>query len=240
GRGVDLPIALWLLGAAKIYTIDLNSYLKAELIKESLDFIKNYPDEIKSILSNSISKERLEKLLLLDLEGDVISRLFELCNITYLAPADASKIELPANSIDLHLSYTVFEHIPQIDLIEILIEGNRLLRSDGLHIHLIDYSDHFSHSDDNISPINFLQYDEESWNSLAGNKYMYCNRLREDDVMSVFDKASIDLIQIESCKKEELRSLLSSNEFFLDEKFSTKSEDCLITTSTWLVGKPRH
>lgn len=37
GRIPLIPLAFWLMGAKKIFTIDLNPYLKEELIRESLD-----------------------------------------------------------------------------------------------------------------------------------------------------------------------------------------------------------
>ena len=80
-----------------------------------------------------------------------------------------------------HISYTVFEHIPAPILSDILSEAQRVLRPSGLAIHLIDYSDHFAHSDASISAINFLQYDDAAWSRLADNPYMYMNRLRADD-----------------------------------------------------------
>jgi hypothetical protein len=64
---------------------------------------------------------------------------------------------------------------------KIINEGNRILSEEGLFVHLIDCSDHFSHNDKSISRINFLQYNVTQWNKLAGNRYVYVNRLRHDD-----------------------------------------------------------
>lgn len=47
----------------------------------------------------------------------------------YLAPRDAANLsELVSESFDFHLSFNVFEHIPQPSLERILIEGKRLLK----------------------------------------------------------------------------------------------------------------
>ena len=51
---------------------------------------------------------------------------------------------------------------------------------------MVDYSDHFSHSDQTISSINFLRYSDDEWQRYAGNRYMYMNRLRHDDVLALF------------------------------------------------------
>ena len=50
----------------------------------------------------------------------------------------------------------------------------------------IDYSDHFSHSDKSISSVHFLQFSDGKCNKIAGNRYMYMNRLRHDDFVSLF------------------------------------------------------
>ena len=42
GRTLDVPIGLWLCGASKIITVDKNPYLKEELTRESLGWIKDH------------------------------------------------------------------------------------------------------------------------------------------------------------------------------------------------------
>jgi hypothetical protein len=59
------------------------------------------------------------------------------------------------------------------------------VRAGGLFVHFIDHSDHFSHSDATISPINFLKHCESDWQGYAGNRYMYMNRLRHDDMIEL-------------------------------------------------------
>ncbi|MFM6005613.1 MAG: methyltransferase domain-containing protein, partial [Sphaerospermopsis kisseleviana] len=93
--------------------------------------------------------------------------LLQFINVDYIAPGDASELSIPSNSIDFHTSYTVFEHIPPDIIKAIIKEGKRVLKSNGLFVHKIDYSDHFSHSDKSISAINFLQFSDSEWNRIA-------------------------------------------------------------------------
>ena len=83
---------------------------------------------------------------------------------------DASKLQLPANSIDYQISYNVFEHIPPDVIVSILKEGNRLVRDNGLFVHRIDFTDHFAHSDKSITFVNFLQYNDHEWEKIVRNK----------------------------------------------------------------------
>ena len=47
GRRINTPLAFWLLGAEKVVTVDLNPYLKEELVKNDLDYIQIYSNIFK-------------------------------------------------------------------------------------------------------------------------------------------------------------------------------------------------
>jgi hypothetical protein len=49
GRRINAPLAFWLLGAKQIFTIDLNPYLKEELVKADLNYIVNNKNEIENL-----------------------------------------------------------------------------------------------------------------------------------------------------------------------------------------------
>lgn len=51
GRVTLVPLAYWLMGAKKTITIDLNPYLKAELKKESLQYISDNKEYILNSLA---------------------------------------------------------------------------------------------------------------------------------------------------------------------------------------------
>jgi hypothetical protein len=169
GRTPDVPIAYWLMGAKGTISIDLNPYLKGELLQESIDYIVENKDEIETLLVPFLDRQRLSELAKLRNSANITTEsILDLCQITYIAPGDASKTNLEDKSIDFHTSYTVFEHIPPDVLRKIVREGNRIIGDNGLFVHRIDYSDHFSHSDKEISAINFLQYSDHEWNRYAG------------------------------------------------------------------------
>ena len=112
-------------------------------------------------------------------------------------------------------------------------EGKRLLRPGGLAIHHIDYSDHFAHSDPRLSPIHFLQYSEKQWARYAGNRYMYMNRLRHDDMLRLFEEAGHRIVN------EDLqRNLGVTGALPLDARFRTKPAEVLAITSAWLITQP--
>lgn len=238
GRVTLVPLAYWLMGAEKTITIDLNPYLKSELIMESLQYVFENKEEILKLFGSLIDKERFDELQVLSRSpGCSVSAFLDLCQIDYVAPGDATDTSFPEQCIDFHTSYTVFEHIPPEVLKEILEEGNRIVKNNGLFVHKIDYSDHFSHSDKSISAINFLQYSDNEWARFAGNRYMYMNRLRHDDFISLFESVGHHIMEIQPHTDQRSQELLRNGSLQLDERFSSKSEDVLAITDAWIISQ---
>jgi hypothetical protein len=114
--------------------------------------------------------------------------------VIYRAPSDAAATGLPNGSIDIHVSYTVFEHIPGPVLEAILRESSRLLSDNGFALHHIDLSDHFA-QDGEITKINFLQYSPAEWESYAGNQFAYHNRLRPGEYRAIYEAAGHEVLE---------------------------------------------
>jgi SAM-dependent methyltransferase len=225
-----------LCGASKVITVDLNPYLKPELIMQDIEYLREHREEIISSFTpySPTFAERFEQLV--RFEGK-LEQLLAMTNIVYSAPADATDLRLPSQSIDYHISYTVFEHIPAEVIRAIWREGRRLLKPDGLFIHLVDFSDHFSHSDPSITSVNFLRFSEWKWRLYAGNRYMYHNRLRIDDFMALMAQ---DGLQIVACYPTiDPRGLETlENGFPLAPRFRDKSAETNATGNAWIIAAP--
>ena len=238
GRLPLVPIAYWLMGAKRTISVDLNRYLKPVLCREALLNFFRYKEQVTTLFGGLADLDRLSALqrLAIDSPSDV-EKLMRLCCIEYKAPCDAAETGLPSGSIDFHTSYTVLEHIPKSTLGEIFDEGGRLVKKDGLFVHRVDYSDHFSHSDSSISAINFLQFSELKWDMLAGNRYMYMNRLRHDDFLDLFRQWGHSVLMAEPDVDREIVLTLKDPGFSLDDRFRDKSEEVLCTTGSWFVSR---
>lgn len=237
GRTIDVPIGLWLCGAKKIITIDLNEYLREELVIESITWIKEHQQELKKLFGNFVDDQEFNNRMriLLSLRLDLASLLKEL-NIEYMAPADAAHLPFLNGIIDYHFSINVFEHIPINVLESILLEAKRLLSNEGFLIHLIDLSDHFAHFDKSITSINFMKFSEKEWKKWAGNRFMYHNRLRTYQIYTLLNKVGIDIIW----KEEQLdeRALVAINQGFpLNEQYVGHFPTQLATTRLNIMGK---
>jgi hypothetical protein len=235
GRRINVPVALWLAGSRAVTTVDLHRYLREELIREDLEYIRTGREEVCRLFDGRIHENRLDRLLDFTNGRWRLADLLDFCGFEYLAPADASILPLQSRSIDCQISCEVFEHIPPSSLKTIIREGQRVLKDGGLGIHRIDYSDHFSHSDPSISPINFLQFTDREWDRLAGNRYMYMNRLRVDDFHRLFEEAGLTILASEPDEDPTLLECVRSGDVTLNEAFTGKPDKVLCTTGSWIV-----
>lgn len=239
GRVPTMPIAYWLMGANFTHTFDINPYLKEELLIECVHYIARKKSHILDIFGLLVNQNRLDKLIRLAKSKNINkAEILDLCKINYIAPGNAAETGLSNDSVDFHTSCSVFEHIPHLVLKGIINEGNRILSEEGLFIHLIDYTDHFSHNDKSISPINFLQYNETQWNKLAGNRYAYANRLRHDDFLNLFESAGHEIISSTTRIDERSKLQIDTGALRLDQRFKSKPTEILSTHFSWIISKP--
>lgn len=238
GWRLDIPLGLYLCGAREIHTYDLHPYLKESLVLRSVDFIRANRLRVFELFSKAISTKDVERRLTALCAVRSLAGLMELANIHFHAPADAAQTGLPAASIDIHLSYTVLEHIPGEVLEQILREANRILSARGVTIHHIDLTDHFYQVDPAITPVNFLQFSDRQWAKYAANQWAYHNRLRVNAYRRIYEKTDQEILSWDA--KVDQRSLAAlEGGFPLDPQFHHTPYDQLCTTILEVVSRPR-
>jgi hypothetical protein len=240
-----LPIALWLMGADRTITLDLNRHLQPDLCLKTIGHIADQRETISQTLAHRVDLKRLEMATVFSRSirkgAMTATELLERCGITYLAPADAASTNLPSGSVQYHVSYTVMEHVDAKVVLPILAEGRRLLCTQhGLAVHRIDYSDHFNHDDRSISPINFLKFDSRSWSRICASPFMYMNRLRHDDFLAAFKLAGYEIVMEQAVVSEACRHLLESSQLQPAPEFAHKSTEILATTGAWIAAAPKR
>lgn len=236
GRNVNLPTALWLCGAARVTTVDLNSYLSSAVVFEANEYARQHKAEVLHAFGAEAGRPEFQARLaqLLDFKGN-LDGLLSMMNVEYLPRADASQLPHDSESFDAHVSFAVFEHIPADVLARILAEARRILKPDGLLVHMIDPSDHFSHDDDSVTAINFLQFGDAEWARWAGNKFMYHNRLRAFEYLELFERAGVRVLeQQQTLDEASLRSL--KNGFPLHPQFKHIAAEQLAVRSLNVLG----
>lgn len=231
-----IPIALWLNGAKCVYATDLNCYLSPFLLARCLTWIKSNRDILIELFPD-IHVDRLNLICKSYSISDLNSAIafLKTIDIYYISPCDARHLSFDDNCFDCILSYTVLEHIQTDFICDIFIELKRVLSPGGCFIHNIDFSDHFSHMDKSISPINFLRFNKFQYRLLAGNKFMYMNRLRLDDFDQIFDNLSLNSVYFESIESDILKYQIQHDSlgFSIHSDFADKSISTLSCLEAW-------
>jgi SAM-dependent methyltransferase len=238
GRALDLPVGFYLCGAASTITFDLTPYLKSERVEQSLQFIREHTEQVRDIFLPLVDAADLDRRLEDLCRITTCRELLDVAHLDVRAPADAAHSGLAAGSVDLQISYTVFEHIPYAVLLDILREAGRVLAPGGVALHHIDLSDHFVRDDPSVSMIHFLRYSNEEWRKLAGNQYAYHNRLREPEYRRLYEEAGHEILVWESW--QDARSLAELQAGFpVSSEFRQYSPELLATTLVRAISRPK-
>jgi hypothetical protein len=237
GWRVDMPIGLYLCGAKSIHTYDLNRYLKPRLVMAAVQGLGERRERVIETFADLADRADLERRLDALLGAADVRALSRVAGIEYHAPADATRTGLPAGSVDLHLSYTVLQHIPYGVLVELLREATRVLSATGLAWHHADLSDQFAAADPSISRANFLRFTEEEWARHSDNRFAYHNRLRAHDYERLYRDAGHEILRWTANVDERSRDELA-NGFPLAERFHGLPAEMLATDTVRVVSRP--
>ena len=181
-------------------------------------------------LFNDASK-KISDLLNIKYKGSVknIEDLFKAYNIRYMAPLSLEELIKTKVKYDICISTNALEHFSIEDLkvflekIDIILEGNRLISS------IIDYSDHYAHTDSRITKLNFLKFNKNSWKKY-NNKYLFQNRLRHQDYRKLFKNYNFNII---GEKKGDLLQKIEN----LSHEFDTKNEETFLSWGYYLMSR---
>ena len=155
--------------------VDLNPMLDFGLV--------NSVREILSEIVSLKSKSPIENLSDLEKYG-----------IKYKAPFDAAKTDFDEKIFDACISTNTLEHIPGSNIVEIFCELHRTLKDGGIVSARIDYSDHYAHTDSNITLLNYLKFCEPSWKKY-NHQCHYQNRLRHYDYIRIFEDSGFKVVE---------------------------------------------
>ncbi len=238
GWRLNSPLALWLMGV-NVVTIDLFPLLKPELVLEDLAILLEEEERVRALLAPyEFCEERWEMLKAVRAEGKLDRTLSGLPGLRYLSPQSAAKMSDDGDgSFYGVFSFNVLEHIPPCDLERIFREALRLVRPDGLSVHLVDHSDHTSPLDSRISTVHFLRYRPMIWRLLGGNRLAYCNRLRSSEVAAIFRQCGFQLIDVEPSVDLAALEGIRAGKDPLWGPFAQMDPTDVAAASTWYVLK---
>lgn len=185
-----IPVFFWLCGARSCRTYDLDRLLSEDWTAKALGDAVQY---LTMQRWEEVAAGRLE-LLASVLDRRSIGPVLELCAVEYHAPADASKTGLPPGSADVVFSNNVLEHVAPDAIVPLLAEARRILRPGGVTAHVVDLSDHYSHSDPSLPRVNFLKYSDWQFRWI-NNRWIYQNRLRPCHYRQMLDEVGLRVLK---------------------------------------------
>ena len=140
---------------------------------------------------------KISKLLkVTEKKVSTINQIKEKYSIQYIAPFNFLKTPFPENSFDACISTNTLEHIPKDEIVKIFKMLRLIIKPNGLISAIIDYSDHYSHTDDEISSLNFLKFSSNEFERY-NHKVHFQNRLRHYDYESIFEEIGFGIIKNE-------------------------------------------
>jgi len=181
------------VGAGK--SLEQNIYLNFvadNQIKQTLIDVSHMIDfELFNNASNQISKIlNIKKMP----KAKSLEEIKKFYNIKYIAPYKVEQLKKRNFIFDACISSNTFEHLPLEELKQILTILKNIVKKNGIISAVIDYSDHYCHTDNTIGPLNFLKYSNKDWGKY-NTKHLFQNRLRHQNYKSLFKETGYKIIE---------------------------------------------
>lgn len=155
--------------------------------------------------------------------------------LNVLPPGGAEHLDLPAASLDMLFSITVFEHVPRPR--PLLDNMFRMLKPGGWSCHDIDLRDHV-HLED--APLDLLRLSAEEFAALpATHPNRGGNRGRASDYAREFRAAGFELPYVGLCLPHGLAGGLTDNYGMAQEPLARTFADDLAQVSPWVTRELR-
>ncbi len=229
------PFCLYLAGARRVETLDLNPHLKPSMtIALAERLAKHVPLIARESARSEAEVAVMQSALLASLRAGATLEEATKGVVRYRAPADASRTHLSDSSVDAIFSNSVLEHVPKQVIDDCLREAHRILRPGGVVFHSVNCGDHYAYVDRGVHQLHYLQYSERAWKKW-NNAFLYQNRLRAVDFTKLAKEAGFE-IEIDTSKPRPNR-LRQLDGIRVDPCFSRYTREELAITTIDFVGR---
>ena len=229
-----LPLCFSIAGARETLTFDLTRHLDAEATLATLRALERHVPAIAAAAGVAEDEARARWQRLCAARG--VDELLALAGITYRAPADATRTGLPDASVDIVISNSVLEHVPDAVLDPLMEEGRRVLKPGGVSIHNVNCGDHYAYFDRNITPIHYLRFGAAEWR-WWNNDILFQNRLRPRDFLASAERVGLELVVVFQRPRKELLDQLA--QLPIAPEFRHYPPEELCTTSVDFIARKR-
>ena len=227
------PIALRLMGASHVQTWDIVEHISPERLSATLQgFLRAAGDGELEARLPKVDHAVLQDIRKLAGARRPGAESLRLLGVDYRV-GDLLAARLPSGCFDLIVSHAVLEYMPAPQLLAILNEFHRLLKSDGAMSHWIDLSDEYAYFDKNISRLNFLRYSDPVWR-LINNPIIPLSRLRIDDIRRLFEEAGFAICREETQKLDGQEM----DKLPLAREFAGRDTEDMRVLDAWIFARP--
>jgi SAM-dependent methyltransferase len=229
-----IPYLLRIAGCRQVVLCDANRLMTPEFLQATARQVRAAASRIAGALdSEASSAERIVP----PVTGQDMATLLRQSGFEYRAPYDLRQTDYPDESIDIVSSNTTLEHISEDGLAAILKEMRRILKADGVMVHLIDHTDHWHYFDPSISEINYLKFSPWSWR-VINSPMAYQNRLRSSQYVRLIREAGFRISHAERIIAPEALAVARSVK--VDAEFERCAPEDLVTLKTYIVAQPQQ
>lgn len=225
GAGWDLfnSLVQWCYGANDQVVVDIDRWARADQINHAIRHLQTAPPP------------GVQRVPAVPVDGAFERTLAAHYGIHYHAPHDARATGLADGAVDLICTTSVLEHVPVDALHEILRECHRICSARAVISHVIDYSDHYAHSDPAITFYNFLRFSDREWRRFNPRLH-YQNRLRHFEYGELFERHGFVIAEQRAASTTQAHTLLERVP--LSERFRGIDPARLApTTGYWVLRK---
>lgn len=216
GPGDSLFSAMiaYAFGASSIYLVDVDDFVSSDM--------KPYFSMANYLKENGLITPKM-------VDATSLKRLLELCNAKYMTSGILSLRTIPDQSVDFVWSQAVLEHIRRSGFTSMMTELRRVIRTDGICSHCIDFRDHLG------GALNNLRFSERFWESdFIAKSGFYTNRIRYSEMLEIFEQSGFNI----EATEVEFWDKLPTPRSKLSSEFMHLTDEELFVSVTDVILKP--
>lgn len=211
GDSIASAIIGFAYGSSCSYLVDIDNY-----VTKDLNFYKRL---VLILKQKGLKTPNIAK-------ANTIQEILNSCNGIYLTNGLSSLNSIENSSIDFIWSHSVLEHVRKYQFHEIQKELKRILRSNGLASHSIDFQDHLDYG------LNNLRFSEKIWEStFFANSGFYTNRIPALKMHSIFEEIGFKIKRKSLGKWPKLPTKRSS----MHKEFDIYTDSELINRTSYVL-----
>ncbi|GGD55934.1 methyltransferase domain-containing protein [Pseudoxanthomonas indica] len=229
------PIACYLAGVERLITYDLTRHMRADLTLACVEALEGSLQTIADAAGTDLEgvQARYQQLRKRMQAGEDVQSASDGV-IVYRAPADATRTDLPDDSVDVVFSNSVLEHVPGEVITAMYRESMRILAPGGVMFHSVNCGDHYAYVDRKVHQLHYLRFSDAEWKRW-NNAFLYQNRLRAHYFVDEAREMGFDIVlDTSTTRPERLAQLQAMN---VHPQFAHYAPEQLCITSVDFIAR---